>query len=257
MTGWHEGTLYAFDSETTGTNVFEDRIVTACIAKLVDGEPVDRRSWLINPEHPIHPEATKVHGITDEHAREHGASAVTAIADIARTVFQILRSRSRLVVFNAAFDLSLLSAECARYDVPTLAEHLDPEHLQFVIDPLVIARGIDKNLTRSFKDPKTNKGWVYKLPALCDRYKVNFVESHDAAADAIGAAQLAIALGNKHPQVAGYPPEQLHTLQRTWHKSNQDSLRAYFDRNGTAHDGCDGGFPMHTNLMSSQGVLVR
>lgn len=253
---WHRGTLYSFDTETTGTNVFEDRIVSSAIVKLVDGQPVDQRKWLLDPGVEIPAEATNVHGITTAEARELGGDPREEIPQIADTVIKVLRAGFPLVVFNAPFDLSLLEVEVDRY-AERLTDHLKPSHWYHIIDPLVLARGIDKNLSRTFKDPATGKGWVYKLPALCDRYKVPFAESHDAAVDAIGAAQLAIALGKKNPQVAGYAPEQLHTLQRTWHRANMSSLRAYFDKNEIEHDGCDGGFPMHTDLMSAQGVLVR
>ncbi|WP_293783587.1 hypothetical protein [uncultured Aeromicrobium sp.] len=112
----------------------------------------------------------------------------------------------------------------------------------------------DHNLNRRFKDPKTGRGYVYKLPALCERFKVPFVESHEACADAIGAARLARAFARKQDLIATMEPHRLFTLQKTACRAQKDSLRAYFDKQGKEHDGVDPGWPLHTRL--HQGVLA-
>ena len=55
-----------FDLETTGTNVATDRIVEMAILKVYPNGNTESKSWLINPEMPILPEVTAIHGITDE-----------------------------------------------------------------------------------------------------------------------------------------------------------------------------------------------
>lgn len=53
--------LIIFDLETTGTNTQHDRIIQICAKK---GN--ETKTILLNPEIPIHPEATSVHGYTNE-----------------------------------------------------------------------------------------------------------------------------------------------------------------------------------------------
>lgn len=258
MNAWHEGSVFALDFETSGVDVFTDRIVSAALVKLVAGEQVDQRTWLLAQDIEIPAEATEVHGITTERMRAEGQPVQEALVEIAGMVAQVLRSHTPLVLFNACFDLSMLESELRRHGLRTLTDLLDAEHWNLLVDGIVLARGIDKNLSRSFKDPKTGKGWVYKLPNCCERYRVPFTESHDATADAAGAARLVVAILRKFPQIAGYSPHQLHQLQRTWAKANQDSLRAFWQRNDDPRAaGVDSGWPLHSDLLSPQGVLVR
>lgn len=241
---WAAQTMYGFDTETTGVDVLNDRIVTATVVKIIDGTEVDKRTWLINPGVPIPIGATEIHGISDTHAKEHGADPATAIGEIARTVAGVLRSGLPLVAFNASYDFSILEAECRRHSVPSLVEHLVPEAWHCVIDPMVLGKGID-TVTRNFR-----KGRKYTLPALCERYRVPFVESHNATADAAGAVLLAAAIAAADYQIARTGPAALHQLQKTWRREAARSLREYFDKNGIEHDGVDGGWPLHTDLQA-------
>mgnify|MGYP002652042991 CR=1 FL=1 len=65
--------LIGFDTETTGTNVERDRIVTVALVHSVgpgrENETV--ATWLIDPGVEIPEPAQRVHGISTEHAREH------------------------------------------------------------------------------------------------------------------------------------------------------------------------------------------
>lgn len=55
-----------FDLETTGTDVVNDRIVEIAILKVYPNGNKESKTWLVNPQMPIPPSATAVHGITDE-----------------------------------------------------------------------------------------------------------------------------------------------------------------------------------------------
>src|ERR1043165_3222838 len=76
--GWATGDLVGFDLETTGTDPFEDRIVTAAIV----GPGRMRRTWLVNPGVPIPPGASAVHGVTDERAQAEGRPSVEVLPEI-------------------------------------------------------------------------------------------------------------------------------------------------------------------------------
>ena len=54
-----------FDLETTGLNTSHDRIVEMSVLKINVNGDEEQRVWLLNPEMPISPESTSVHGYTD------------------------------------------------------------------------------------------------------------------------------------------------------------------------------------------------
>ncbi|MBM4595072.1 hypothetical protein GS454_18550 [Rhodococcus hoagii] len=80
---WTAAPMAAFDLETTGPIPTNARIVTAHLA-LIDGKVTSGRNWLLNPQQGIPEGATAVHGITTEHAREHGQDYATATTRSAR-----------------------------------------------------------------------------------------------------------------------------------------------------------------------------
>lgn len=241
---WADQTMYGFDTESTGVDVFNDRIVTSTVTELVlDAEP-RTKAWLVNPGIPIPQQATAIHGITDQDAAK-GMGPAIAVDEIATYVAWVLNSGHPLVAFNAAFDLSLLEAELLRHNLEPLRSRVTASGWFGVIDPMVLGKGVD-----TIKNRKFVKGRKFTLPALCDWYKVPFTESHDATADAVGAVRLARAIANSDSYLAGMGPTALHQLQVTWRREMQASLRKYFDREGIEHDGVDGSFPMHTDLMA-------
>ncbi len=101
--------LAVFDLETTGIDPDKDRIVQMAIIRI---EPDGRRTTfetLVNPEMPIPPEASKVHGIKDEDVRDK-----PTFSQIRREVEEYLRD-AVLAGFNSInFDTPLLMAELHR-----------------------------------------------------------------------------------------------------------------------------------------------
>lgn len=57
--------LAVFDIEATGINPRNDRIVELAVLRVHPDQTRDRHHWLINPERPIPPETTRIHGISD------------------------------------------------------------------------------------------------------------------------------------------------------------------------------------------------
>jgi DNA polymerase-3 subunit epsilon len=94
-----------FDLETTGLDISKDRIVEIAVLKIDPAGNKESMHYFINPEMPIDPRATAVHGIKDED-----------VAD-APTFAQIAR---KLADFIAGCDLA--GYNCNRFDVPMLAE---------------------------------------------------------------------------------------------------------------------------------------
>ncbi|MEU8674655.1 3'-5' exonuclease [Streptomyces sp. NPDC048560] len=216
---WMSGPLMAFDLETTGTDVETDRIVTAAVVRLeADGSVSQERVWLLNPGVAIPEQASAIHGISTEHAREHGEPAASAVEEIARAVAEGLRSGTPLVVMNARYDLSLLDRECRRYAVESVSERLGDVPSP-VIDPLVIDKHVDK-----YRKGKR------ALHALCAHYGVSLDDAHDARADAVAAARVVRRLGEAHQPVGVMPLADLQGLQVRAAAEQSLSLQAYLRR---------------------------
>ncbi|MFJ6854233.1 3'-5' exonuclease [Streptomyces sp. NPDC091271] len=216
---WISGPLLAFDLETTGTDVETDRIVTAAVVRLeADGSVSEELTWLLDPGVAIPEQASAIHGISTERAREHGAPAASAIEEITRAVADGLRSGTPLVVMNARYDLSLLDRECRRYGVESVSERLGDAPSP-VIDPLVIDKHVDK-----YRKGKR------ALHALCDHYGVSLEDAHDARADAVAAARVVRSMGERHQPVGVMALEDLHGLQVHAAAEQSLSLQAYLRR---------------------------
>ena len=100
-----------FDLESTGKNPTTDRIIQLCAVKK-DADFKDASDWKnvsLNPTIPISPEATAVHGITDEMV-----SGLAPFASYAKALYEFF-SEGILAGYNIkAFDIPLLSEEFAR-----------------------------------------------------------------------------------------------------------------------------------------------
>ncbi|SOE10399.1 DNA polymerase-3 subunit epsilon [Streptomyces sp. 2323.1] len=218
---WHQELLVSFDLETTGTDVEQDRIVTAALIRLEgDGRAAEKLTWLLDPGVPIPEEAAAIHGISTTYVQEHGRPPADAIAEITEALAEALRADIPLVVMNARYDLSLLDRECRRHGLPTLTERLGHPPAP-VIDPLVL----DKHVDRYRKGKRA-------LQALCGHYGVPLDGAHEAGADAAAAAGVARRIGEKYPAVALPSPRALHALQEQAAAEQAASFQEYLRRSG-------------------------
>ena len=98
--------LVFFDLETTGTDPSADKIVELSALRIAPDGSRETRSRRVNPERPIPPEATAVHGIRDEDVTDE-----PAFRQIARSFLDWLEDAD-LAGFNVCrFDLILLERE--------------------------------------------------------------------------------------------------------------------------------------------------
>ncbi|MDQ0944798.1 MULTISPECIES: 3'-5' exonuclease [unclassified Streptomyces] len=223
MTRWYDGPLAAFDTETTGVDVEEDRIVSAAVVvqDMTGGRPRVTR-WLINPGVPVPPGATEVHGLTDEHLQRNGRWPAPVMEEIARALAEQCGAARPLVVMNAPFDLTILDRELRRHRAASLGRYLENVPL-CVLDPRVL----DKHLDRYRKGRRT-------LTDLCAQYEVVLDGAHDAAADATAALEVTRAVGRRFAsRMERLSPAELHTLQAVWHAAQARGLQAWFARSGT------------------------
>jgi DNA polymerase-3 subunit epsilon len=226
MSAWYEGRLCGFDLETTGIDVEQDRIVTACVVQCGGKHPTQSATWLADPGIEIPEGAAAVHGITTEQARAEGQPAGQVVEQVVAALVQVVNSGIPIVAMNASFDLTLLDREARQHRVMPLAD-LVGDQLR-VIDPRVI----DKQVSRR-KGRRT-------LTDLCAHYEVKLDGAHSADADALAACRVAWRLGSTVTQVGGLSLADLHQAQIKWAESQGRSLAAYFRRTSGKEHQADG-----------------
>lgn len=101
-----------FDLETTGTDVVKDRIVEIAILKVYPNGNKESKTWLVNPTIPIPPQATAVHGITNEKVANE-----PTFKELAPQIHNMIKD-SDLAGYNSdRFDIPLLVEELLRADI--------------------------------------------------------------------------------------------------------------------------------------------
>jgi DNA polymerase-3 subunit epsilon len=139
------------DTETTGLSADNgDRLVEIGLIEMVDRRLTgDNRHWYLNPERSSHPDALRVHGLTDQFLADK--PRFTEIAD------ELLAyvDGAEIVIHNASFDLGFLDAELARLGKPPLRQGVAE-----VCDTLLMAREMFPGKSNS-------------LDALCKRLEVD------------------------------------------------------------------------------------
>lgn len=209
--------MAVFDTETTGVDVTEARIVQAFVGLMrADGELVERHEWLIDPGVEIPEGAAAVHGISTERARAEGFDAKNAIFEIAQQLDIYDRRGIPVVIYNAPFDLTLLAHEMNRH-YPG-AKIVKPS---IVIDPLVI----DKKLFRYRKGPG-----AHKLTTAAPDYGVKVLaNAHDAEADCIMTGQVAYAQ-LAHKYLRDLPIKEVHRRTIDHKRQQAESFIEYRQR---------------------------
>lgn len=229
---WFDGRLAAFDIETTGTSVENDRIVTAAVSLVGGGEDSASFNWLVDPGVDIPAEATAVHKITNEMVRKQGAPAAEAVEEITGILSEALDSAVPIVAFNARFDLTILDREARRHGVVPLVDRVGGPDGMLVVDPYVLDKQVNK-----FRKGRRN------LTILCDDYKVPLTDAHAADADALAAARLAWRMGRNFPELGEMELFELYENQISWAAEQASDLQAYFASNGR-HERVEGAWPL-------------
>jgi DNA polymerase-3 subunit epsilon len=240
---WTQMPVLGFDVESTCKNPHEDRIVTAALVRIAPGEESLTFNWLVNPGVDIPEGAAAIHGITTEHAAAHGQDPAVAVFEMSARLALWMGKGFPVVAFNAPFDLTMLEAENRRHGQPTLAERLAPRPVGPIIDPYVLDKKADK--WRKNNCPHCD-AVDRKLTGCAIHYGVALGDAaHSAEPDAIAAVDVFHAIVRKHPAMfAGMTIGSLHQAQVGWRREQMDGLRAYFDRKGEEHDGCDPSWPL-------------
>ena len=222
---WHLGRMCGFDLETTGIDVEQDRIVTACVVQCGDKQPTQSATWLADPGIEIPEEASKVHGISTDQARAEGRPAAEVVEQVTAALAQVAREGIPIVAMNAAFDLTMLDREARRHGIEPLFGICEP----LVVDPRVL----DKKVDRYRKGGRT-------LTDLCTTYRVTLDGAHSADADAIAACRVAWRIAQRHPSIEATPLDDLHEQQVEWAREQAEGLADYFRRTPGKEQWADG-----------------
>ncbi|MFQ5381207.1 MAG: exonuclease domain-containing protein, partial [Dehalococcoidia bacterium] len=138
MKDWKNETIPALDFESTGLDPLTARIVQVALVFVAPDGALEPRSWtaIVDPGVEIPAEASTVHGITTEIAREQGISPAEALRHLSEPLEEIEAERKPLVIYNAPYDWPLLLSEAGRHHVAVPAVP--------IVDPLVCDHAVDR-----------------------------------------------------------------------------------------------------------------
>lgn len=213
--GWADGTLIGLDFETDGVDIEECRIVTATVIYDTPGRQPEVLNWLAAPEpgREIPEQATAVHGITTEHARQHGLPAPAVVREVAQSL-AAWNPATPVVAYNGTFDLSLLDRELARHYPGKRLPLRGP-----VIDPLTLDKAVNKYVK--------GKG-QRQLSPTCARYGIELKDAHSSEADVVATLALTRAMAARYRrEIGGVPLEELHVKQRGWYEAQALDFAKY------------------------------
>ena len=156
--------LCFFDLETTGIQVASDRIVEISILKVFPNGNKESLTLRVNPDMPIPPESTAIHGISDEMVANE-----PTFKELAPRIYEMIKD-SDLAGFNSN-----------RFDIPLLAEELLRADIDF---DLKRALAVDVQTIFHKKEKRTLEA-AYKF--YCDKELEN---AHSAEADTLATYEV-------------------------------------------------------------------
>ena len=202
--------MLAFDLETTSANPKDARIVTSALVR-IDGRDVQKVEHLADPGIEIPQAATDVHGITTEKAQAEGRPHEEVLKDTVNAIKSAWDDGLTLIVYNAAFDLTVLRSLTGDFTVT------GP-----VFDPYVIDRVSDK-----WRKGKRTLG------AVCEHYGVELGNAHEATADALAAARVAWKQVRQHyPNLAQMDENELMEFQAVKWYEDRVAFKKYLEGKG-------------------------
>lgn len=225
MTTFDPTHVLSFDLETTSADPFEARIVTSALVR-IDAQGAHPTELLADPGVPIPEAASKVHGISTEYAREHGQPHDEVLRTTIESIRQAWEEGYTLVVYNAAYDLTVL-------------HQLEPSFYVTgsVFDPFVI----DKVLDPYRKGKRT-------LSDVCEHYQVRIDNAHEATSDALAAARVAWKQAKQHyaEQLGAMNLEELMEFQAVKYFESQQSFKSYLEKHQRDSSTVNTSWPMQS-----------
>jgi len=210
---WPTGELLGLDFETTGIDRFNDVPVSYALVSVVEGIVIRSWSGLIDPGREIPPEATAVHGISTERARDEGMPLREAISLVSDAVVAASARDVPLAGMKLDYDLTILETQAR--DLcgwgPIERGWCGP-----VLDAVVIDRHFDPDR----RGRRT-------LVDLCAQYGIEIGNAHDASADATASIEVLFALALRYDALWGCDLARLHLDQIDWHREWAESYDSW------------------------------
>ncbi|HEY9123027.1 MAG TPA: 3'-5' exonuclease [Bacteroidales bacterium] len=165
--------LIFLDLETTGLNIVSDRIVEITILKVFPGGKEEVKTYRVNPEMPIDPKATAVHGITDEDVKD-----CPTFKELAQTLVNEFEGCDFAGFNSNKFDFPMLAEEFLRANVD-----FDLKKRKFVDVQVIFHKMEQRTLSAAYKlycnkelvDAHSSKADTYAtyevLQAQLDKYQ--------------------------------------------------------------------------------------
>lgn len=167
--------LVFFDLETTGVNICKDRIVEISYLKISPNGKEEGKTRRINPEMPIPPEATAIHGITDEDVKD-----CPTFKEIAKSLASQIEGCD-LAGFNSnRFDIPLLAEEFLRANV-----NIDLSKRKFIDVQTIFHKMEQRTLQAAYK-------------FYCDK---ELADAHSAEADTKATYEVLKAQLDRYPDL--------------------------------------------------------
>jgi DNA polymerase-3 subunit epsilon len=220
-----DGLVVAYDCESSGIDVFNDRIVTACVVRIEPGSAPKVRSTVINPGIEIPEAASQVNGYTTDRVRAEGVAPVPELTWIADELIDTFKAGRPVIIANAVFDLTILNAELRRHGLPDLFERMGDRVLAPVLDPIVLDKKVEK-----FRRRVSPTQGARCLKTLAQVHGVGWDDdlAHTAEYDALQAGRVTWQLMRRYPRLAEMTLNELHMGQVGWYAEQQVGLAAFF-----------------------------
>ncbi|MCS6934675.1 MAG: 3'-5' exonuclease [Chitinophagales bacterium] len=177
--------LAFFDIESTGTDFVKDRIVEIAVLRInTNGEKISK-TYRLNPEIPIPPEASQVHGIYDE-----DVATCPKFKEIAGELYDLLNPCD-LAGFNSN-----------KFDIPMLVEEFLRSGYNFSLDNRSMVDVL--RIYTHFEKRNLESAYLY----YCNKTLQN---AHSAAADVEATYEILLAQLERYSELPGSVAE-LHNI---------------------------------------------
>lgn len=199
-----ESVVLCFDTETTGLDEKEDRVIELGAAYSIRGARGPTFMTLVNPLRPIPPEASKIHGIVDADVAAAPTWAVVAQKFMSHLAGDALEAfdpwhegRPVLAGYNAVhFDGPFINAEQSKISQGPL---VTPSR---IVDPVIWIRWHSRD---GFEGPDGTRGRTLKH--ACHHFGVALGRAHRADADARATLDVLLKMAE-----SGVLPDEIDDL---------------------------------------------
>lgn len=167
--------LVFFDLETTGTNIVTDRIVEISYHKVYPNGREETKTMRINPQMPIPPTSTAIHGISDEDVKD-----CPTFKDVAKEIVRDIEGCDLAGYNSNRFDIPLLAEELLRADID-----IDLMKRKFVDVQVIFHKMEQRTLSAAYK-------------FYCHK---DLTDAHTAEADTLATYEVLQAQLDRYPEL--------------------------------------------------------